>query len=72
MPEITLESLAARVAALEKELAEQKAAPPARKKDWRRTVGMFDDDPDFAREVLAEGQAIREAEREAARRGEPE
>lgn len=27
---------------------------------------MFDDDPDFMREVIAEGQAIHEAEREAA------
>ena len=40
MPEITLESLAQRVATLEKELAEQKARS-APKKDWRRTVGMF-------------------------------
>lgn len=72
MPEITLENLAARLAAVEKELAEQKSASPSRKKDWRRTVGMFDDDPDFLREVIAEGQAIREAERAAARRGEPE
>ena len=69
MPEITLESLAARVAALEKILTEQKAAQPGKRKDWRLSVGMFDDDPDFVREVIAEGQAIREAEREAARRG---
>jgi hypothetical protein len=67
MPEITLESLAARVAALEKQLAEQKAAQPSLKKDWRRSVGMFDSDPDFAQEVLAEGQAIREAERQVDR-----
>jgi len=32
-----------------------------RKKDWRRSVGKFDDGPDFYCEVLAEGQAIREA-----------
>jgi hypothetical protein len=69
MPEITLESLAARVAALEKILTEQKVAQPGKRKDWRLSVGMFDDDPDFVREVIAEGQAIREAEREAARRG---
>ena len=69
MPEITLEMLAARLDAVEKKLAE-KVAESVRKKDWRRTVGMFDDDPDFKQEVLAEGQAIREANREAARRGD--
>ncbi len=70
MPELTLESLAARIAAVENQLAEQKAAAqPARKKDWRRTVGMFDNDPEFL-DLIAEGQAFREAEREAARRGE--
>jgi len=69
MPEITLEALAARLDAVERKLAEHEGAA-ARKKDWRRTVGMFDDDPDFRREVIAEGQAIREAEREAARQGD--
>jgi len=68
MADLTLESLAARIEALEKKLAEQKPG----KKDWLKTVGMFDDDPDFKREVIDVGQAIREAEREAARRGEPE
>ena len=73
MPEITLESLAARLEAVEKQLSERKADSNAlRKKDWRRTVGMFDDDPDFLREVIAEGQAIRQAEREAALQGETE
>lgn len=33
---------------------------------WRTTVGMFSH-PDFLREVIAEGRAIREADREAAR-----
>ncbi len=65
MPEITLESLAARLAAVERQLAERTAAPP-RAKDWRRTVGMFDDDPGFE-DVIAEGRAIREAERASAR-----
>jgi hypothetical protein len=72
MPELTLESLAARITALERQLAEQKAAVlEPRKKDWRRVVGMFDDDPGFA-DVIAEGRAFREAEREAALRGESE
>ncbi|MGP0064326.1 MAG: hypothetical protein ACLQGP_12090 [Isosphaeraceae bacterium] len=36
--------------------------PP--EKDWRRTVGMFQDTP-FFRAMIAEGRAIREADREA-------
>lgn len=70
MPEITLEDLAARLAVVEKELAEQKAAAP-RKKDWRRTVGMFAGN-EFVRELDAECAATREAERDAARAGSPE
>lgn len=65
MPEITLESLAARVEVLEK-AAEQKEP---RKKDWRRTVGMFAGN-EFVKELDAECSAMREAERTAAR-GEP-
>jgi len=65
MPEITLESLAARLAAVEKQLAEQKAAPP-RAKDWRRTVGMFAGS-EFIRELDAECASARERERAAAR-----
>ena len=67
MSEITLESLAARLSALEKQVAEQGTAKP--KKDWRRAVGKFDDDPDFMREIIAEGAAIRQAERDAAKKG---
>lgn len=66
MAEVTLESLARRVEALEKALAEQRTQH-ASKKDWRSVVGMFDDDPEFMREVIAEGRAWREAERKAAR-----
>ena len=70
MAEVTLESLAQRVATLEKELAEQKART-AQKKDWRRTVGMFTGS-DFQKQVDAEGQAIREADRKAASEESPE
>lgn len=63
MPELTLESLAKRVEALERQLAEQKGE---RKKDWRRTIGMFADS-EFMRQVQAEAEAIREADREAGR-----
>jgi hypothetical protein len=67
MPEITLEALAKRVEALEKALAEQEAG----KKDWRTVVGISEDN-EFTRQVLAEIEAIREAERKAAREESPE
>jgi len=65
MDEVTLESLAKRVEALERAIGVR----PARAKDWRRVVGSFGDS-EFSRKVDAEGQAIREAEREEARRSE--
>ena len=65
MSEVTLESLAERVAALERHLAEQRVKA-SRKKDWRRTVGMFTGN-EFMKQIDAEGQAIREADRQAAR-----
>jgi hypothetical protein len=41
--------------------------PPGRRlRSWRDSVGMFADDPYFE-EAVAEGRAIREAERKAAR-----
>lgn len=46
-------------------LPEPPQAPPG--KDWRSTVGMFQDTPAF-RAMIAEGRAIREADREAARK----
>ena len=67
MSELTLESLAKRVEALERALGT--ATPARRPKDWRRVIGMFHDS-DFMREVDEECQRMREAEREAARRGE--
>lgn len=60
MSELTLESLAKRVEALEKALA-AKESDHARK-DWRNVVGMFAES-DFMRQVDEEGQKIREAER---------
>lgn len=72
MNEQTAEALAEltrRVEALERQAAQQAVARQPRKKDWRRVVGMFDADPEFMLQVIAEGQAIREAERRAAREG---
>jgi hypothetical protein len=71
MPELTLENLAARVEMLEKEVAEQRELQAGRKKDWRRTVGMFAGS-DFIKTLDAEVAIMREAEREAARSSEPE
>lgn len=67
MNEVTLESLAQRVEALERALNLKPTA--LRAKDWRWVVGMFGDSK-FMKQVDAEGQAIREAERAAARRAE--
>jgi hypothetical protein len=65
--ELTLESLAKRVEALEDTLAARgsRRAP----KDWRKVIGMFGES-EFMREVDEECLRMREAEREAARRGE--
>jgi hypothetical protein len=67
MNELTLESLAKRVEALEKVIA-TKGSDQSRK-DWRKVVGMFRDS-EFMRKVDEECQRVREAERDAARRGE--
>ena len=68
MAELTLESLARRVEALERALTLKRAdgAP----KDWRRALGRCGD-TEFMRQVDAEGQALREAERAEAQRAEP-
>lgn len=67
MAELTLESLAKRVEALEVALAAKE--PNRAPKDWRKVVGMFRDS-EFMREVDEECRRMRETEREAARRGE--
>ena len=68
MNDLTLESLARRVEALER-VVTTKGLDNTRK-DWRKVVGMFGDS-EFMREVDDECLRMREAEREAARRGEP-
>jgi len=67
MAELTLESLAKRLEVVEAALAVKPPTP--RKKDWRRVIGMFRDS-EFMKEVDEECARVREAEREAARRGE--
>jgi hypothetical protein len=66
MKDLALESLAKRVAALEKEMATKR--PDESRNDWRKLVGMFRDS-EFMRKVEEECLRSREAEREAARRG---
>jgi hypothetical protein len=64
-------SLEKRIAALEKEVADLKALQSnngTQKKDWRRTIGMFTDNPGML-EIFAEAMKIREADRREARRG---
>jgi hypothetical protein len=68
MAELTLESLAKRVEALEIALARK--GPNGIPKDWRKVIGMFRDS-EFMREVDEECQRQRESEREAARHEEP-
>ena len=71
MAELTPEAFADltnRVEALEKKLAERSPVPVANL-DWLKMVGVFDADPEFMQQVIAEGQAIREAERRVAREG---
>jgi hypothetical protein len=69
MSDLTLESLAKRVEALEAALkAKEPKRPP---KDWRRVVGMFQDS-EFMRAVDEECLRMREMEREAARHEERE
>jgi hypothetical protein len=60
MSELTLESLAQRVEALERAL--RILIPSPGKDDWQRVVGMFAGS-DFMRQVDEEGRRIREAER---------
>jgi hypothetical protein len=66
MAELTLESLAKRVEALE--IASEVQVPIRPRKDWRKVIGMFRDS-EFMRAVDEECHRMREAEREAARHG---
>jgi len=61
VPETTLEE---RVIKLERlvETLLQRVEVSARKKDWRRTAGMFDGDP-LIQEIIEEGRRVREEDR---------
>ncbi len=64
MSEPTLESLAARLAEVERRLADATADQP-RRRDWRKVVGNSEDN-EFTRAMLAEIEANSEAERREA------
>ena len=55
------QTLEERVQELEKKVAELSAQPEriTRKKDWRRTIGIFHNDPDFE-EAVRLGREYRE------------
>ena len=63
MAETTIEALAKRLEELERKVAA--IAPSAPPSDWRSVVGLFDGS-DFMKRVIEEGQAIRQADRDAA------
>ncbi len=65
MAELTLESLAERVAALEASLSQMRLPEPSepRRKNWRRTLGMFAGD-EVMKEIFQAGRDIREADRQ--------
>ena len=66
-------SLEKRVAQLELQVAklqsELSTSPPRHGKDWRRTIGMFTDDPGMA-EIFEEARKIRETDRRKTRPSE--
>ena len=68
MPEVTLQTLDQRLAELERKVATiTSVVPPT--KDWRSVVGMFEGS-DFMRQMDAEIESIRAAERDALEMGE--
>jgi hypothetical protein len=70
--QMTQPTLDERVSALERTVAELLASRPntgSDEKDWRSTIGMFDNDP-VMKEIQDEGRKIREADRLAAQQDE--
>jgi len=61
VPEATLEERVVKLESLV-DMVLQRVNVSVRKKDWRRTAGMFDGDP-LMREIIEEGQRIREEDR---------
>jgi hypothetical protein len=51
---------------LTQKMSEVLSERTARKKDWRRTIGMFDGDP-IMQEIIEEGRRLREEDRRQGR-----
>ena len=68
MAEVTLEALARRVEELERKLAAREEPRERKRPDWEKLGELFTD-PEMMQQIIAEGVAIREAERQAAREG---
>jgi hypothetical protein len=66
---MTVRQLEQRVATLEDKVARlaSKVGNGARAKDWRRTIGMFGDDP-IMKQIFDEAAKFRERDRARARR----
>ena len=65
MPALSLEQ---RVAVLEQEISQLAAKRSnGRQKDWRRTIGIFTDNPEM-KQLFTEAMRLREADRRKARR----
>jgi hypothetical protein len=69
MPDLTLESLAARVAELERKQTPS-ATVVSTNPPWLALVGSMEDN-EFTRDMIIEMEAIREADRRAAWKGLP-
>jgi len=68
---VSKQSLEARIASLEKEVAALKAEKRnGKNRDWRRTIGMFTDNPGML-EIFDEAMKLREADRARVRRLRP-
>ena len=65
MSELSLESLARRLEEVERRMNERQSSVPASSKDWRRVVGISEDN-EFTRLMLAEIGVAHEADRQAA------
>lgn len=65
MPEVTLEERVVKLEQLVDTLL-HRVDIAARKKDWRRTPGMFDGDP-LMKEIIEEGQRVRGEDRHKTR-----
>ncbi len=61
MPDLTPETIAARLDAIERQLSDNHQGAEFRRKDWRRVAGMFTGN-DFQKRIDSEGAAIRQAE----------